>query len=489
MDAVVVHPNSRGSVYQSLGGNLAALEPPLWARLITGYLLDNNCNVTLLDTDALELTHDESASRIVDCAPRLVIVVVYGHQPSASTQSMVAAEALCKSIKNLDPNLKILIVGGHVAALPEQTLREESVDFVCSGEGPVTSLRLLEALENKFPMNEVPNLVWKDEFSQLRRNLNTSMISDLDKELHGNVWHLLPMEKYRSHNWQCFGELESRQPYASIYTTLGCPYQCVFCCINAPFPTRKYRCRSPEVVVEEIDMLYHKYAVKTFKITDEMFVLKKNHYLKICSLLAEKPYAAELNIWAYARIDTVDEDTLLLLRKAGIKWLALGIESADESVRDGANKTLQAADIINIVKNIQAADINVIGNFIFGLPADTEETMQKTLDLAQDLNCEFVNFYSAMAYPGSQLYTDSLANNKDLPATWSGYSQHSYDCQPLATDNVSSANILAFRDDAFHQYFNSPNYLSFIESKFGIDTRKHIIEMSKTRLNRKLLKS
>jgi len=487
MDAVIVHPNSRGKIYQSLGSNLAALEPPLWARLITGYLLDRDCDVTLLDTDALGLNHEQSATTVLDYKPKLIILVVFGHQPSASTQSMIAANALSQSIKELDPQSKILIVGGHVAALPEQTLAEEPVDFVCTGEGPETSFRLITAINNQLSMETVPGLVWKDEFSKIRRTENPALISNLDNDLHGNVWHMLPMEQYRAHNWQCFGELDNRQPYASIYTTLGCPFQCVFCCINAPFSSRKYRCRSPKAVVAEIDMLYHSYGVKTFKIIDEMFVLKKNHYLEICSLLADKEYSTELNIWAYARIDTVDKATLSTLRAGGIRWLALGIESADESVRNGANKTLESADIVSIVRDIQAADINVIGNFIFGLPADTEQSMQQTLDLAQQLNCEFINFYSAMAYPGSQLYEDSISNNKQLPEQWSGYSQHSYDCLPLATDHVSSATVLAFRDNAFHQYFNSSEYLNFIETKFGIDTRNHITEMSKKRLKRKIL--
>ena len=176
-----------------------------------------------------------------------------------------------------------------------------------------------------------------------------------------------------------------------------------------------------------------------------------------------------------------------MLRKAGIRWLALGIESGSEHVRDGAEKSLDQQDIFDIVRTIQAAGINVIGNFIFGLPDDTFDTMRQTLDLAKALNCEFANFYSAMAYPGSPLYNLAVRNGWELPDSWSGFSQHSYDCKPLPTEQVSSANVLRFRDTAFHEYYKNPDYLNMVQSKFGDETMRHIQEMTGRRLRRKLL--
>ena len=295
---------------------------------------------------------------------------------------------------------------------------------------------------------------------------------------------MLPMEKYRAHNWQCFEDLSHRQPYASIYTTLGCPYKCVFCCINAPFGRNSYRMRTPSAVISEVDHLYTQYGVKTFKIIDEMFVLNERHVRQICEGLSKKPYVSELNFWAYARVDTVREDMISMLRSAGIRWLALGIESGSDHVRDGAEKSFSEDDIFNIVEKIQQGGISVIGNFIFGLPDDTLQSMRSTLDLAKKLNCEFANFYSAMAYPGSRLYQNALENKWDLPSEWSGFSQHSFDCTPLPTDHLSSAEVLKFRDQAFHEYFENKSYLDMVTQKFGTETRKHIEAMSKTRLPR-----
>jgi radical SAM superfamily enzyme YgiQ (UPF0313 family) len=176
-----------------------------------------------------------------------------------------------------------------------------------------------------------------------------------------------------------------------------------------------------------------------------------------------------------------------LLRAAGIRWLALGIESGSKYVRDGAQKRLKNDDIAAVVKSVQDAGINVIGNYIFGLPDDNYETMQETLDLAVELNTEFMNAYVAMAYPGSPLYTEALAKGWTLPETWRGYSQHNDDCRPLDTQHISGAEVLAFRDQAFITYFSSDRYQNMVREKFGEETLGHVKEMLRYRLPRKLV--
>jgi anaerobic magnesium-protoporphyrin IX monomethyl ester cyclase len=207
--------------------------------------------------------------------------------------------------------------------------------------------------------------------------------------------------------------------------------------------------------------------------------------MKIVDLLIQKGY--DLNIWAYARVDTVEQENLHRMKKAGINWLALGIESANPNVRDGALKRMRVKDIKNVVQTIQNAGIRVGANYIFGLPDDTLKTMQETIDLAMELKCEFVNFYCAMAYPGSKLYEIAIKEGWELPKEWYGFSQHSYETLPLPTKYISAKEVLKFRDDAFHQYFENLDYLNMVEEKFGKKVKEHIHEMTKIRLRRKIL--
>ena len=154
-------------------------------------------------------------------------------------------------------------------------------------------------------------------------------------------------------------------------------------------------------------------------------------------------------------------------------------------VREDVDKNYHQDQIIQSVEKVQAAGINVLGNYIFGLPEDNLEAMQSTLDLAIELNCEYANFYSAMAYPGSKLYDLAIQNGWPLPENWTGYSQHSVNTLPLPTNHISGPEVLRFRDQAWQVYFNNSGYLDMVNHKFGPETVRHIQEMASHTLERK----
>lgn len=496
LDLVIVNPGSPSIVYQSLAGTQSAIEPPVWAGMIATFVRGKGFSVEIIDANALGLSPEETASKVSERDPALTAVVVYGQQPSASTQNMPASRAVCTAIKNHNPELKTAMIGGHVASLPDRTLMEEDVDFVSSGEGLYTIIDLLEAINaDDDNYSKVRGLhYWKDGIIQ--RTAHPPLLKELDAEMPGIAWDLLPMEIYRAHNWHCFGQ-PSREPYAAIYTTLGCPYRCSFCCIQAPFKSgekelgyqpavNSYRLWTPENVIAQIDTLVNEYGVKNIKFSDEMFVLNRRHVDGLCDLLIERDYG--VNIWAYARVDNAQPAMIEKLKKAGINWLAFGIEAANETVRNDVQKGFDQQDIYTALSAVNDAGINVIGNYIFGLPEDDLSSMQETLDMAVDLNCEFANFYCTMAYPGSALYDQAVAENWELPKDWSGYSQHSVNTQPLATKHLSSAQVLSYRDEAFKTYFNNPKYLAMVASKFGDKSLEMIKEMMSFDLRRDLVK-
>jgi radical SAM superfamily enzyme YgiQ (UPF0313 family) len=211
--------------------------------------------------------------------------------------------------------------------------------------------------------------------------------------------------------------------------------------------------------------------------------------LGLCELIGERGY--DLNIWAYARVDTIKDAFLEKLKAAGIGWLGIGVESGSQFVRDGVEKgRFGDAQIHAVIEKVRAHGINVGANYIFGLPDDTLESMQATLDLAMALNTEWANFYCAMAYPGSPLHR--LAEEKGLPLPeapggpgWIGYSQHAVETFPLPTDTVPAGQVLTFRDQAFQAYFTNPAYLELMERKFGPDVVEHLRFMTSHNLSRK----
>ena len=131
--------------------------------------------------------------------------------------------------------------------------------------------------------------------------------------------------------------------------------------------------------------------------------------------------------------------------------------------------------------------INVGGNYIFGLPYDTMESMQATLDFALENPTEMANFYSAMAYPGSPLYNQAKIFNLDLPKSYAGYSQHSYETLNLSNNQLSAAQILQFRDSAWNTYHSSDKYRDLMKTKFGQNALDELNETRKIKLKRKIL--
>lgn len=488
IDVLLINPGDHKNAYQGLANDFAAIEPPVFAGLFATYLLRKGLRVAIYDVPATRESAEAAVASMLELyAPTLSVLVVYGLQPSASTQNMPSAGKIARLLKE-SSDTRVLMTGTHPAALPGRTMREERIDFACDREGPVTIEKTFRAIEAKSTdFSNVPSLWWRRGDAIVPPAQSEPLLADLDGEMPGIAWDLLDMSRYRAHNWHCFDDIDARQPYASIHTSLGCPYKCNFCCINAPFGKNAYRMWSPETVVKEIDHLVERYGVKNIKFVDEMFILNRRHVLGICDLLMQRDY--KVNIWAYARVDTVQDEMLGKLKAAGFNWLALGIESGSADVRDGAEKAFGNEEITEVVRKIQRAGIYVLGNYIFGLPDDTHARMQDTLDLALELNCEFANFYSAMAYPGSALYTYAEQNHLELPADWAGYSQHAYNTRPLANKQLSSADILGFRDQAFLRYFSDPRYLGLVQEKFGARVVEHIRQMSAIPLRRELLES
>ncbi len=493
LDLLLVHPSGRKNIYQNLGEDFSAIEPPYVTALTANFIRSKKFSVKILDANAEGYGIKETFDEIKNYNPSLISIIVHGQQPSASTQMMPGVGELCKYIKE-NSNYKILLTGNHPSALPEKTLREETVDFVGRGEGYDTHLALLQGAE----LSKIPGLFYLEN-RNIKFGVNERVLSsdEMNQMLTTAAWDLLPMEKYRAHNWHCFEDIENRKPYASIYTSFGCGMGCTFCMIDDIFSIggtqkNRIRTREPKIVVDEIENLVVNYGIKNIKFIDEMFVLNPKHYLGISKEIIKRGLGKEINIWAYSRIDTVKEGNLEILKKAGINFLALGIESGNNKVRNEVQKGKFNDDKIqDIVRKIKDSGIYACCNYIFGLPEDTKKSMQETLDLAMELNGEWANFYCAMAYPGSELYREARKNNLTLPEDvkdigWIGYSQHSYKCFPLPTKTLSSVEVLKFRDEAFGKYFTNEKYLKMIREKFGEKVEGHIKEMTKIKLKRKL---
>ena len=494
LDVLFVHPNAAHKIYQDLAKDYSAIEPPIWAGMLANHCRVKGFSVNILDAEALRLNDQEAAKRIAASRARVVCFVVYGQQPSASSQNMAGAVGLADLVKSAASESKIVFVGGHIAALSREVLeRHPSIDFVCQNEGVYTISGLLQT-NLKDGLEKVLGLGYRRD-ATVCLNPPSPIVAkaDLPRDLPGVAWDLLPMDNYRTALWHSYSNGSKRQPFAAIYTSLGCPMKCSFCMINIinrqenefSDGSAVFRYWEPEHIIKDFDYFASK-GITNIKIADELFVLNQNHFMKLCQLIIARGH--QFNIWCYSRVDTVKDQYLETLKKAGVNWLALGIESGNARVRKDVTKgRFGDLDIRNIVGKIREYGINVIGNYIFGLPEDDLDSMQMTLDLAIEMNTEEANFYSAMAYPGSPLYGFARQEGWQLPQTYDGFSQHSYTCRPLPTKHLTAAQVLAFRDEAWMKYHTNPKFLELLKTKFGQVAVDETLRSTRIKLKRKIL--
>ena len=341
LDILFVHTNASKKIYQDLSKDHSAFEPPIWAGMLANHCRNKKFKVEILDCEVNGLDFIKSAQEISEAKPKIACFVVYGQQPSASSQNMEGATITSKELKKINKNIKILFVGGHVAALPKETLKdEESIDFVALNEGvyAISNLLKVENLNDETYLKKVKGIGFRNKENQIIINEPQSIVPKnlLEQDLPGIAWDLLPnLSKYRTAGWHSWSNNSENNPFAALYTSLGCPYKCSFCMINiinrmnhadniSSQDSNMFRWWSPEFIIKQFDHIA-KLGIKNVKIADELFVLNPNHFLKICDLLIERNYG--FNIWAYSRIDTCKPQFLENSKKLELIGWDLGLKT------------------------------------------------------------------------------------------------------------------------------------------------------------------
>ena len=507
IDVLFIAPGNARGIYQGLADDYSAIEPPTWALLLAESCRSIGYSPKIIDVTAEKLSHQKVVDRIDSLSPRVIVLVVYGQNVNAGTTGMSGAVALTNFIKEKGIDAPIVYIGSHVQALPVDTLeKESSIDIVCLNEGVYALQNILKLKEiNEETLSLVKGIGYeKNKEVYLTEPERVVPQDRMDMDLPGYAWDLLPYDKkpldlYRSPMWHAEYDFDKRSPYAAIQTSLGCKFGCDFCMINiinrddnekigvaANYSMMRYW--STEFIIKEFDKLLEM-GVKTIRIVDEMFLLNPKYYIPLCNKLAERNRNDDLRMWAYSRVDTIKRPGILdLVRKAGIKWLALGIESGNKNIRLEVSKgKFEDVNIKEVVNKVHAADIEIMANYMFGLPGDTTESMRETFDLSKELCTVGWNAYTVMALPGSKLYKEAIEGNYEVPEKYEDYSFHSYETIPLPTEQLTPEKILKYRDECYIQYHNYPEFLDRIRIIYGDVAVNNVIEMSKVKLKRKIL--
>jgi len=286
---------------------------------------------------------------------------------------------------------KVVIGGPHASIMPKEALQH--ADKVIVGEGEESVLEI---------------------FSGKKKIIQKPLIKDIDS-IPFPDWHGLPLEKYTAPT--------RRHPYLKVMTSRGCPWACVYC-FKGIFG-RTYRMRSAKNVVDEIEHLMKEYGTKEIAFIDDNFSQNRARTLEICREIIQRKIKIDWTCPNGVRVDTLDLSLLKLMKKAGCYQLSFGIESGNQQVLDKVGKGIKLEQVENAVKWAKQAGIETIGFFMIGLPFDSEETMQQTIDFAKSLPLDLVQFTVTVPYPGTELFSLVKKQGKFLVEDWAEFGSYS----------------------------------------------------------------
>ena len=362
--------------------------------------------------------------------------------------SLMFPEALkvAEIVKGIDTNIKVVMGGAHPSSLPYAVLKNENVDFITIGESEITLLELVRCIEqNDTGLSAIDGLGYKmDGVAAL--NPKTRFIENID-EIPFPARHLLPMEKYYKAG-ESHGGLK-RDRYASVITSRGCPGNCIYCSIHTIWGTR-WRARSPDNVLDEIEHLVNDYGVEEIHFEDDNLTFDRERAKMIFHGIIDRGLDITWTTPNGLAVWTLDEEILKLMKISGCYQINLGIESGNEEVlRKVIRKPFKLEKVREIVKKIGELGIWSHGFFILGMPGETKQTIMDTIDFATNLNLDSASFFVATPYPGTKL-CDICKEHGYVP---------DYDTQDLrvqssmiSTEEFTSDEVLQWQKLAYRRF-------------------------------------
>ena len=305
---------------------------------------------------------------------------------TASSQVFLEAVEIAHMLKTKYPDTPICLGGSHVSTVNEKAIENYPFDFAIYGEGELSFSELIDCQKGKREVSSVHGLIYKDENGNVIKNPARSIFSDIN---------LLPFPAYDLFKL-------NRYPQHRITTSRGCPYDCVFCNSHSLW-THKWRKRSAVNVVEEIKLLINEYGRKTIVFNDDSFNIDLKRVEEFCDLLIEE----KLNIiWSTSlRADRITPILAQKMKQSGCYNVSIGIESANNEVLDRMNKHTTIEKISIGIQTFRDAGIDVMGQFMIGNPGDTLETVKESIAFAKNSKLTGVEFYTALPYQDSLLWS------------------------------------------------------------------------------------
>ena len=405
--------------------------PPL-GMLYVAAVLEKEHKIALYDYDIDILTYDNLKHAISSENPDVVGL-------TANTASIKSAREIAAAVKEHDKSIPVMIGGIHATMDPDNCIKVPNFDFVIRSEAEYTILNLVNHLKD----GNFENIdgIWYKKNNEVIKAPEAGKIENLD-ELPFPARHLIK-------NRNAYIPIDARRmPVTPMMTSRGCPARCNFCCTknNLGF---KFRYRSPENVVAEMEQCIDEYGVKEIHICDDVFTFNRQRVLKIRDLIREKNLDLTFVLTNGVRADQVDREILQALKDMGLHSIGFGCESGNQEILNRIKKGIKLERVREAYKLSKEMGFQTYAFFIMGHLGETKSTIEDTIRFAKEINPDFPKFYILKPYPNSDAWNElkalNLIDNYDYE-NYGFYTNPVHHLPELSAEDMVKAQKRAYRE-------------------------------------------
>lgn len=438
---LLINPSMTNVYNESVLKNSVPHYPPLNLLTVAGALKQYGITVSLLDLDLID-NHELSEvlqDKLRELDPELVGVTF-------TTTLYSQCVKIAEIIKNYNKDILVVAGGSHASSKPEDLITKTPYDMAIVGEGEFALAEVMTTPKEQW--NTIKGLVYKGNENEIIKTEKRPFIQDLDK---------IPFPMYELINIYDYNippSFRRKTPTTYMETSRGCLWGCTYC--NKSVFGRNFRAKSPERTIKEIEQLVA-LGYKEIHINDDMFTTNKERVKKICSLLIEK----NINItWACPngiRADCIDRELIELMKKAGCYRVSFGAESGNQEVLDAIQKNQKPQQVEEAFKICRDVGMVTYGYFMFGLPRDTEETMQQTIEFAKRCDPDIAKFGIMIPLPSTPIY-EEWKEKQFITEDWDNYGFHKKK-QVYTHPTLSHDTINKYYKKSYREFYLRPNYI------------------------------
>lgn len=380
---------------------------------------------------------------------------------------------ICRITKGVNKKIVTIVGGAHVSAVPVDMLKRYSaIDYVVIGEAEESFKKLIDSIEGKLDIRELNGIAYRNK-EAINLIPKKTYIDNLDV-LPFPARHLFDMNKY----FNCASAHSTYKmiPYTQMITSRGCPFNCAFCALENHWG-RKQRFRSPENVLDELELLVDKYGIREIHFEDDNLTANKKRAIEIFNGIIDRKLNIAWNVPSGMAVSCLDQELLVKMKESGCYSVSLAIESGSQEVLSRLmNKPVDLNKVPALVKMIRDIGMEVRGFFILGYPGETKETIQKTIDYAKKLELDWANFFIASPIPGTRMYKECIdkgyMKEDDFDAI------RSFRQSVIRTPEFTPEYLEAVREEAIIDvnFRNNPNLLKYDIDK-AITSFKTVVEL------------